>query len=81
MVLGAVRVDGAMQRLIQAFGADEERSNRACEKAVIAALLVGRNGCLLPEKSIGVSSFGWALPLALKLRLGELGDWPDAAHP
>lgn len=77
VVLGAVRVDGAMQRLIQAFGADEERSNRAREKAVIAALLVDRNGCLLPEKSIGVSSFAWALPLALELRLGELGDWPD----
>ncbi len=77
VVLGAVRVDGAMQRLIQAFGADEERSNRAREKAVIAALLVDRNGCLLPEKSIGVSSFGWALPLALELRLGDLGDWPD----
>lgn len=77
VVLGAVHVDGAMQRLIQAFGADEERSNRAREKAVIAALLVDRNGCLLPEKSIGVSSFGWALPLALKLQLGELGNWPE----
>ncbi len=66
-----------MQRLIKAFGADEERSNRAREKAIVAALLVDRNGCLLPEKSIGISSFGWALPLALELRLGELGNWPD----
>ncbi|MES3097712.1 DEAD/DEAH box helicase [Sphingomonas aerolata] len=77
VVLGAVHVDSAMQRLIRAFGADEERSNRAREKAIIAALLVDRNGCLLPEKSIGISSFGWALPLALELRLGELGNWPE----
>lgn len=77
VILGAIHVDRAMQRLIQAFGSDEERSNRAREKAIVAALLVDRNGCLLPEKSIGISSFGWALPLALELRLGELGDWPD----
>ncbi|MEG3168063.1 DEAD/DEAH box helicase [Sphingomonas sp. LB3N6] len=77
VVLGAVHVDGAMQRLIQTFGVDEERSNRAREKAIVAALLVDREGCLLPEKSIGISSFGWALPLALEMRLGELGNWPN----
>jgi hypothetical protein len=76
LVLGSVRMDDATQRLVRAFGADEERRDRAREKAILAAVLVDRQGCLLTDKSIGVSSFGWALPLALDLSLGALGDWP-----
>ncbi|WP_230782489.1 DEAD/DEAH box helicase [Sphingomonas sp. Leaf37] len=75
LALGSVRMDAATQRLVRAFGADEERRDRAREKAILAAVLVDRHGCLLTDRSIAVSSFGWALPLALDLRLGELGDW------
>lgn len=31
---------------------------------------------LVEENGIAVSSFAWALPLALKQRLGALGAWP-----
>lgn len=75
LVLGSVRMDAATQRLVWAFGADGERRDRAREKAILAAVLVDRHGCLLTDRSIAVSSFGWALPLALALRLGELVDW------
>lgn len=75
--LGAVLMDRATERLTKAFGLDDERSSRAREKAALAVLLVDKNGCLIEEKAIAISSFGWALPLALEMRLGDLGAWPS----
>jgi hypothetical protein len=75
--LGAILMDRATDRLTKAFGVDEERGNRIREKAALAALLVDKNGCLLEDKAIAISSFGWALPLALEMRLGDLGAWPS----
>lgn len=43
----------------------------------MAAVLVDRNGLPVEENGIAVSSFAWALPLALKLKLGALGAWPE----
>ncbi|MGO4527285.1 DEAD/DEAH box helicase [Microvirga sp. 2MCAF35] len=68
-------MDRATGALIAAFGEDEERSRREKEQAAIAAVMVDRNGCVLEENAIAVSSFAWALPHALKLELGGLGAW------
>ena len=70
-------METATEELTKAFGDDEERSRRAREKAPIAAVLVTRNGTLVQENGIAVSSFAWAFPLALKLRLADLGKWPS----
>lgn len=77
IILGAVPMDGATEDLVKAFGADEERSQRLREKAAIAAVLVDKDGILIEENGIAVSSFAWALPRALKLRLDVLGAWPS----
>lgn len=42
----------------------------------IGAVLVDKNGVLVEENGIAVSSFAWALPLALKLSLSALDAWP-----
>ena len=76
VILGAIPMDQATESLVKAFGEDEERSSRAREKAAIAAVLVDRNGLLVEENGIVVSSFAWALPLAIKLELGALVAWP-----
>ena len=34
------------------------------------------DGVVVEENGIAVSSFAWALPLALRLNLGALGAWP-----
>lgn len=75
--LGAVHMDLATDRLSKVFGLDEEAPSRAREKAALGTLLVDRNGFLLEEKSVAVSSFGWALPIALRKGLGQLGRWPQ----
>jgi hypothetical protein len=76
IVLGAIRMDAATEDLVKAFGTQEERSQPSKEKAAIAAVIVDRNGIVLAEKSIAVSSFAWSLPLALQQNLGTLGAWP-----
>lgn len=78
IVLGAIPVDKAMDALVRVFGDDDERSRRENEKAVIAAILVDSDGLVLPEKAVAISSFGWALPQALKGDLMGLGAWPGA---
>jgi hypothetical protein len=63
----------ASEALIRVFGDDEARVRSSKKKAVAAEVLLDRDGVVLAEKAISVSSFPWALPLALQLRLGELG--------
>lgn len=75
VILGSIPMGRATEDLVKAFGDDEERSQRASEKAAIGAILVDKEGIVLEENGIAVSSFAWALPLALKLNLGALGAW------
>lgn len=76
VILGAIPMDQATNELVRAFGEDEERGSRAREKAAIAAILVDKHGVPVEENGIAVSSFAWALPLALQRRLESLGAWP-----
>lgn len=76
VILGAIPMDRATDALVNAFGEDEERGARSREKAALAAVLIDKNGLLVEESGIAVSSFAWALPLALQLKLGALGAWP-----
>lgn len=78
VILGCVPFDLAMDALIKAFGEDEERGRREREKAALAAVLVDRSGLLLEEHAVGISSFGWALPVALSGDLTRLGAWTEA---
>jgi len=68
-------MDAATEELIKAFGHDEERGRREREKAPIAALLIDRQGRLLEDNAVAISSVAWALPLALQQQLGVLGSW------
>jgi len=77
VILGSVHMDRATDALIKAFGEDEERGRKEREKAALAAILLDRNGLLLEENSVAVSSFGWALPIALTGKLEGLGAWSD----
>ncbi|VWC94377.1 DEAD/DEAH box helicase [Burkholderia lata] len=77
IVLGSIAMDRATRKLIETFGDAEERSGREREKAAIAAILVDRNGCLVDDKGVAISSFSWALPVALEGELSRLGEWTD----
>jgi hypothetical protein len=76
VVLGSIPMGQATEDLVKAFGEDEEGTLRVGEKAAIGVVLVDRDGIVVEENGVAASSFAWALPLALKLRLGALGAWP-----
>lgn len=75
LVLGTISMDRATADLVAAFGQDEERTARSAESAVIAAIMIDRDGMVLDDVPAALSSFAWALPRALRLELHDLGDW------
>ncbi|CUX65452.1 conserved hypothetical protein [Agrobacterium tumefaciens str. Kerr 14] len=76
IVLGSIAMERATHQLIDSFGKEEELSSPARERAAIGAVLVDKDGFLLEDRSVAISSFAWALPLALRHELGTLGIWP-----
>ncbi len=76
VVLGAIALDKAADELVKAFGEDEERPLHDGKRAAIASILINKEGFVLKENGIAVSSFAWALKPALELKLGSLGAWP-----
>ncbi|MBO1013773.1 helicase [Achromobacter sp. SD115] len=77
IVLGAIDMKVATDALVKTYGEEEERNARAQEKAVIAAALIDRDGHLVQENGVAISSFAWALPVALEGDLTHLGRWVD----
>jgi len=77
VVLGSIPLDRATDALVAVFGENEERNGREREKAPIAAVLLDRTGKLVEENAVAISSFAWALPIALGGDLTALGTWPD----
>ncbi len=84
IILGAIPMSRATEELMRCFGSDEEYGEWSSDKAVIASILVDETGALAGEKSIAISSFAWALPLALNLDFKHLSAWShveaDAVH-
>ncbi|HGM6645697.1 TPA: AAA domain-containing protein [Serratia marcescens] len=77
VVLGSIALDKATDELVKVFGEDEERSRPDVKKAAIGSILIDKEGYVLEDKGVAVSSFAWALKPALDLKLGSLGNWPS----
>lgn len=74
--LGAVTLDKATDELVKVFGEDDERSRPDGKKAAIGSILIDKEGYVLEDNGVAVSSFAWALKPALDRKLGSLGAWP-----
>lgn len=81
VILGAIALDRATDELVKVFGEDEERSRPDTKRAAIGSILVDKEGYLLAENGVAVSSFAWALKPALNRKLGSLGAWPKVEQP
>ncbi|MDI9220272.1 AAA domain-containing protein [Pantoea sp. EA-12] len=77
VVLGSIALDKATDELVKVFGEDEELSRPEGKKAAIGSILIDKEGYVLEDKGVAVSSFAWALKPALDMKLGSLGNWPN----
>jgi hypothetical protein len=78
--LGSISMEKAIEDIVKTFSKDEKPNQINTERAVIGSLLVDNKGILLEENGIAISSFAWALPLALNKQLNGLGQWKKVEH-
>ena len=76
VVLGSIKMEPAVERLIELYGDTRLEKQRAKGKAALAIVVVNRQGQLVESPAVGVSSFGWGVTTALKGDLADLARWP-----
>ena len=77
VVLGSIKMESSIGRLIERYGDSREERPGVCGKAVLAIVVVDRQGRLVESPAVGISSFGWGVMSALNGELADLARWPD----
>jgi len=76
IVLGAIRVEPAMELLLERYGDNRIEKPTATGNAALAVVIVDQQGRLADPSAVAVSSFGWGVVTALKAELDDLALWP-----
>jgi len=77
VVLGSIKVEPAVGRLIERYGDSREEKVIVRGRAALATVIVDRQGRLVQSPAVGISSFGWGVMSALQGELTDLARWPD----
>jgi hypothetical protein len=77
VVLGSIKMEPAVARLVERYADTDLEKKSATGKAVLAIVVVNRQGQLVESPAVGISSFGWGVMCALKGELADLAGWPD----
>jgi energy-coupling factor transporter ATP-binding protein EcfA2 len=77
IVLGTVDMEEAVGALLAAYADTRAERPAASGEAVLATVMVDREGKLVESEAVAISSFGWGVPVALSGDLGDLKRWPD----
>lgn len=75
IILGSVDMEAAVSALLQVYTDSRTERPAARGEAVLATIMVDREGRPVESDSIAISSFGWGVPVALAGRLSDLGTW------
>jgi hypothetical protein len=79
IVLGSIDLEAAIAKLVEVFGDARMERPGARGKAVLAVILVDRDGRPVDPPAVAVSSFGWGVPKAVQSsNLEVLAEWPVA---
>jgi hypothetical protein len=76
VVLGTVRAEEAVSRLLEKFGDTRAERPQARGRAALATVTVDQRGVPVERPAVAVSSFGWGVTKALDDRLDALCRWP-----
>lgn len=77
VILGSIKMEPAVLRLIERYGDARPEQPRVRGKAVLAVVVVDRQGRLVESPAVGISSFGWGIISALNGELADLAQWPE----
>ena len=77
VVLGAVRMEPAVELLVEHYGDTRIEKPRATGNAALAVVILDQQGRLVTSPAVAVSSFGWGVITALNSELEDLAQWPD----
>lgn len=77
IVLGSIKMESAVERLLGRYSDTRPERPSARGKAVLAIVVVNRQGQLVDSPAVGISSFGWGVITALKGELTDLAGWPN----
>lgn len=77
IILGTVPMTSAMEALLNVYSDERVQRPSVRGDAVLASVIVDKEGCLAGENPIIISSFGWGVPLALTGSLQGLEAWAD----
>ncbi len=70
-------METAVGALLAAYTDTRAERPAASGEAVLATIMVDREGKLVDADPIAISSFGWGIPVALSGNLGDLKRWPE----
>ena len=76
IVLGAIRMEPAMESLVERYGDTRIERPSASGYAALAVVIVDQQGRLTDTSAVAVSSFGWGVMAALNGNLDDLALWP-----
>ena len=77
VVLGAVRMEPAVELLIEYYGDTRIEKPAALGNAALAVVIVDKQGCLVESQAVAISSFGWGVITALQGELEDLAQWAN----
>jgi hypothetical protein len=76
VVLGSVRMEPAVTRLLERYGDSRPERPSARGRAALAVVILDSRGVPVSPPAVAVSSFGWGVMTALNGRLADLARWP-----
>ncbi|MCW3110413.1 MAG: hypothetical protein JWQ09_4919 [Segetibacter sp.] len=78
IVIGSIPMAPAVEKLMEIYADNRPERPSIKGEAILAVLVLDRNGKPVGDDALAISSFAWGLPLALQGKLGILSKWPDA---
>ena len=78
IILGSIDMEAAVSALLAVYTDSRAERPQARGEAVLATIMVDRDGRPVESEAVSISSFGWGIPVALGGRLSDLGQWSHA---
>ena len=78
VIIGTIPMDKAISKLLEVYSDSRDERPPAKGEAILAVIVVDRNGKPVQEKAVAISSFAWGIQHALQGDLGKLSQWVKA---